>query len=402
MTPMNRGFVLLVLASALGGLTLALVYGIADGLLTALFMLASGAPAIAGAHLLASRRSVAGPLSRQFAAGVGVIVALVALGVSAVALLMFLSSHDALLMVLLLVFAGGLIAYSASVLASGLMRDIESVRDGVRAVGKGSRDIEIATEGNDEMSELAEAANRMAARLGASESEREVAEKARRDLVAAVSHDLRTPLTSLRLLAGAVEDELVDDDTRRRYLAQMSGHIEALSGLIDDLFELSRLEAGDIQWSMQQVALDELVAETVEAMQPHADQKRVAVRAEVSGSVAPARANPEKLQRVLLNLIQNAIRHTPADGSVTVAAVSNGATVEVEVADTGEGVAPEERDRVFEPFFRGGAGVSRTGEGTGLGLAICRAIVEAHGGKIWLADSPTGTRVRFSLPSATA
>jgi signal transduction histidine kinase len=104
----------------------------------------------------------------------------------------------------------------------------------------------------------------------------------------------------------------------------------------------------------------------------------------------------------LLNLIQNAIRHTPADGSVTVAAVSNGATVEVEVADTGEGVAPEERDRVFEPFFRGGAGVSRTGEGTGLGLAICRAIVEAHGGKIWLADSPTGTRVRFSLPSATA
>jgi len=399
---MARGFVLLVLAAAFGGLTVALVYGAEDGLLTALFMLASGAPAIAGAHLLARRRATARHLSRQFAAGVGVIVALVALGVSAVALLMFLSAHDAFLMVLLLVFAGGLIAYAASVLASGLMRDIESVRDGVRAVGEGSRDIEIATEGNDEMSELAEAANRMAARLGASESEREVAEAARRDLVAAVSHDLRTPLTSLRLLAGAVEEELVDEDTRRRYLAQMSGHIEALSGLIDDLFELSRLEAGDIQWSMQQVALDELVAETVEAMQPHADQKRVAVRAEVSALVAPARANPEKLQRVLLNLIQNAIRHTPADGSVTVAAVSNGATVEVEVADTGEGVAPEERERVFEPFFRGGEGRSRTGEGTGLGLAICRAIVEAHGGKIWLADSPSGTRVRFSLPSATA
>ena len=402
MTSMARGFVLLVLAAAFGGLTVALVYGAEDGLLTALFMLASGAPAIAGAHLLARRRATARHLSRQFAAGVGVIVALVALGVSAVALLMFLSAHDAFLMVLLLVFAGGLIAYAASVLASGLMRDIESVRDGVRAVGEGSRDIEIATEGNDEMSELAEAANRMAARLGASESEREVAEAARRDLVAAVSHDLRTPLTSLRLLAGAVEEELVDEDTRRRYLAQMSGHIEALSGLIDDLFELSRLEAGDIQWSMQQVALDELVAETVEAMQPHADQKRVAVRAEVSALVAPARANPEKLQRVLLNLIQNAIRHTPADGSVTVAAVSNGATVEVEVADTGEGVAPEERERVFEPFFRGGEGRSRTGEGTGLGLAICRAIVEAHGGKIWLADSPSGTRVRFSLPSATA
>ena len=174
MTPMTRGFILLVLASSLGGLTLALVYGVGDGLLTALFMLASGAPAIAGAHLLARRRAVAGPLSRQFAAGVGVIVALVALGVSAVALLMFLSSHDALLMVLLLVFAGGLIAYSASVLASGLMRDIESVRDGVLAVGEGSRDIEIATEANDEMSELADAANRMAGRLAASEADQEL------------------------------------------------------------------------------------------------------------------------------------------------------------------------------------------------------------------------------------
>ena len=400
MTSMARGFVLLVLAAAFGGLTVALVYGAEDGLLTALFMLASGAPAIAGAHLLARRRATARHLSRQFAAGVGVIVALVALGVSAVALLMFLSAHDAFLMVLLLVFAGGLIAYAASVLASGLMRDIESVRDGVRAVGEGSRDIEIATEGNDEMSELAEAANRMAARLGASESEREVAEAARRDLVAAVSHDLRTPLTSLRLLAGAVEEELVDEDTRRRYLAQMSGHIEALSGLIDDLFELSRLEAGDIQWSMQQVALDELVAETVEAMQPHADQKRVAVRAEVSALVAPARANPEKLQRVLLNLIQNAIRHTPADGSVTVAAESSGTHVEIEVADTGEGVAPEERELAFQPFFRGGAGRARSGDGTGLGLTICRAIVEAHGGRIWFADSPMGARVRFSLPLA--
>ena len=400
MTLMARGFALLALASALGGLALGLVYGAGDGLLTALFMLASGAPAIAATHLIARRRASAGRLSRQFAAGVGVIVALVALGVSAVAVLMFLSPHDAFLMVLLLVFAGGLTAYAASVLAGGLMRDIEAVRDGVRAVGEGSRDIEITTEANDEMSELADAANRMAGRLAASEADQETAEAARRDLVAAVSHDLRTPLTSLRLLVGAVQDELVDDETRRRYLEQMSGHIEGFSGLIDDLFELSRLEAGDIQWSMQQVALDELVAETVEAMRPHADQKRVAVRAEVSGSVAPARANPEKLQRVLLNLIQNAIRHTPADGSVTVAAVSNATTVEVEVADTGEGVAPDERERVFEPFFRGGKGRSRTGEGTGLGLAICRAIVEAHGGEIWLADSPSGTRVRFSLPTA--
>ena len=103
---------------------------------------------------------------------------------------------------------------------------------------------------------------------------------------------------------------------------------------------------------------------------------------------------------MLFNLIQNAIRHTPADGSVTVAAQSDGTTVEVEVADTGEGLDPVDRGRAFEPFYRGGAGAARSGDGIGLGLAICRAIVEAHGGRIWFADAPIGTRVRFTLPVA--
>jgi len=379
---------------------LSLAYGIEDGLRMALFMLACGAPAIAGAHLLVRRRAAAGPLSRQLAAGVGITVALVTLGVGAIALLMFLSAHDAFVMGLLLVFAGGLTAYSASVLAAGVMQDIEAVGHGVRAVGEGRRDVEIRTGGRDELAELAAAANRMAIQLGRREAERDTAEAARRDLIAAVSHDLRTPLTSLRLLADAIEDELVDPETRRRYLRQMSVHIGSLSALVEDLFELSRLEAGDIQWSMQQVALDELIEETVEAMRPHAEKSMVEVIAELTGRVAVPRANPEKLQRVLFNLIQNAIRHTPADGSVTVAAESSSTHVEVEVADTGEGVALEERERAFEPFFRGGEGRARGGEGTGLGLTICRAIVEAHGGRIWFADSPRGARVRFSLPLA--
>ncbi len=101
---------------------------------------------------------------------------------------------------------------------------------------------------------------------------------------------------------------------------------------------------------------------------------------------------------MLFNLIQNAIRHTPADGSVTVLAEANGAGIEVEVADTGTGLATTDRERAFEPFYRGGNGSARPAGGSGLGLTICRAIVEAHGGRIWFADSPTGTRVRFSLP----
>ena len=225
------------------------------------------------------------------------------------------------------------------------------------------------------------------------------AERMRRDLIAAVSHDLRTPITSLRLLTEAIADDVVDGATKRSYLGQMSTHLNAMSALIDDLFELSRLEAGDIAWSLEQVRLDELVGETVDAMRAQADARNVQVRAELPAGLRPARGDPEKLQRVLFNLIQNAIRHTPADGSVVVRAQPAGDAVEIEVADTGDGIAADEREHVFEPFFRGGAQAARPSNGAGLGLAISRAIVEAHGGRIWLVDAPGGTRVRFSLPS---
>jgi signal transduction histidine kinase len=396
----GRGLLFVLVACVVGGAVVALVYGAKDGLLTALLLLGSGAPVILGAHLLVRRRSEAGSLSRQLVAGVGMTVVLVTLGVGAVALLMFISAHDAFIMGLLLVYAGALTAYSLSVMSHGVIEDIATVRNAVRAAGAGRRDIEIQVEANDEIAELAGAANMMVAQLAEREAERDIAESARKTLIAAVSHDLRTPLTSLKLLADAIEDDLVDRDTRRRYLEQMSLHISSLSALIEDLFELSRLEAGDIQWSVQRVALDELVEETVEAMRPQADEKHVMVKAIIGGRLAPARANPEKLQRVLFNLIQNAIRHTPADGSITVAAETATDHVEVEVADTGVGIPPAERDRAFEPFFRGGAGSARAGESTGLGLTICRAIVEAHGGKIWFADSAGGTVVRFSLPRA--
>ena len=161
----------------------------------------------------------------------------------------------------------------------------------------------------------------------------------------------------------------------------MRTHIDALSALIDDLFELSRLEAGDIRWTLERVPLDELVGETVEAMRVQAERKGVAVIASVPDGARPARANPEKLQRVLFNLIQNAIRHTPSDGSVVVRAEPVADRIEVEVADTGDGIAPGERERVFTAFYRGGADAPRTSGGAGLGLAVSRAIVEAHGGQ---------------------
>ena len=346
-------------------------------------------------------RNWAGSLSRQFALAVAIVVAPVLFALVVVGQLMVVSSHDAVLLAVIVICAGIVAVVAARLVASGILRDVEAIRDGLTAVGAGDRDVLIETSARDELAELAVEANKMICRLSAEEGMRDQSDAARRDLVAAVSHDLRTPITSLRLLAEAVGDDIVDGETRRGYLMRMRTHIDALSSLIDDLFELSRLEAGDIRWSLERVPLDELVGETVEAMRVQAEAKGVAVTADVPGALRAAKANPEKLQRVLFNLIQNAIRHTPADGSVFVRAEPVAGGIEIEVADTGSGIAPEERDRVFTAFYRGGADAARTSGGAGLGLAVSRAIVEAHGGRIWLADAPVGTRVRFSLPGAS-
>lgn len=236
------------------------------------------------------------------------------------------------------------------------------------------------------------------AALAERERARAAAEATRRQLVAAVSHDLRTPIASLRLLVEAIEDDIVDGETRRRYLATMQTHIHSLSAMIDDLFELSRIEAGDIDWSMRQVELALLVDETVVAMRPEARARQVELRSQLGDGELSAHADPEKIQRVLFNLIRNAIRHTPADGSVTVRAEEGADAIEIEVADTGDGIPAGERERVFDVFFRGGANAARDSDGAGLGLAVARAIVETHGGRIWLAPANQGTRVRFSLP----
>jgi signal transduction histidine kinase len=236
----------------------------------------------------------------------------------------------------------------------------------------------------------------LAARLASEERSRREVEAARRRLVASVSHDLRTPLASLRLLVESIDDGVVTGETRDRYLGEIRTHVAALSALIDDLFELSRIEAGEIAWTMGRVELRELVGDTVAAMRAPAAARGVALAADLPPGEVVARANAEKLQRVLFNLIQNAIRHTPADGSVTVRARAAAGGVEVEVADDGAGISPADGAHLFDAFYRG-TDAAETGDGAGLGLAISRAIVEAHGGRIWLEAGAPGTRVRFTL-----
>ena len=394
---MKRSLAVVAAAAALVFAVVAPVYGGHAALLTAGLVAGVSALGLGAAHVLATQRR-GWSLRRRFAVAIVTAVAVVIATVVAAAELMFVSNHDAL-MITAIVLAAALVALRAArVTSAQVVDEVGQIRDTLRAVGEGSRSARADAIAAAELADLADAANTMTEQLAQEEARRDAAESARRNLVAAVSHDLRTPMTSLRLLTEAIEDDIVDDVTRRRYLATMRTHLGALGALIDDLFELSRLEAGDLEWSIQRVALRDLVDETVEAMRAQADAKGVAVRAELPETLGFARADPERLQRVLFNLIQNAIRHTPADGSVTVRASDAGEWVQIEVADTGDGIPAARRDVVFDPFVRGDE--SRSGEGAGLGLAISRAIVEGHGGRIWVdAQAGPGTHVRFVIPA---
>jgi signal transduction histidine kinase len=393
---MIRSLAFVAAAGALAAGMIAPVYGSHAGFVTAALVAAVSAFGLAAAHWLAQRPSRS-PLRRRFGVVAATAVGVILITVLAVAELMFVSNHDAL-MVSAIVLAAALVALRAARVASDqVVAEVGAVRDTLRAVGAGEREQRASAAAAAELSELAESANAMIAQLAEEENRRDAADAARRSLVASISHDLRTPMAALRVMVDAIEDGLADEETRARYLATMRTHVTALGAMIDDLFELSRLEAGDLEWSVQQVELSELVADTVAAMRVEAEAKGVAVASQLPRLPRPARADPEKLQRVLFNLIQNAIRHTPPDGSVTVRAEPSGDWVEIEVADTGDGIEPTDRERIFDPFVRGEE--SRSGGGAGLGLAISRAIVEAHGGRIWLADSDIGTRVRFVIPT---
>jgi signal transduction histidine kinase len=395
------------LVLALGAaIAVGLVAVVVDGMHGALVMFAILAPVgvltVGGVAVALGRLGRFGGLRRQLALVGTIAIGQFLLAIGLLVELMFVSRHDAVYTGLVAIYAGLLGGWAARALGRRLLHDVGQIRAGLAAVGDGAREISIAVAGDDELAGLASEVERMVERLATEERARSAVEAAHRDLIAAVSHDLRTPITSLRLLADALRDEVVDPRSRLEYVSRIATHVTALSGLIDDLFELSRLQAGDVRWAIEQVPLDELVLETVDAMRPEADAHSVAVRAELPDDLFPVRGNPEQIQRVLFNLIQNAIRHTPADGSVTVRAQPTGEALEIEVADTGAGIPTAERERVFEAFFQGSSRAARTDGSAGLGLAISRAIVEAHGGRIWVADGADGTRVRFSLPRAVA
>ena len=390
----------LVCATALFGVPLADLPGVA------LLLLGAGG-GVGLAALLLLRPAVLARLGgvRGHLVGAGLVGSLLLLGmVLAGARAMFISEHDRSVLLTMLLFASLLAVGFSLYGAAPLARRVDQLRRGTARLAGGDLDAKVLVEGRDELARLAEDFNRMAQDLAEAAAREREAERARRDLIAAVSHDLRTPLASTRALIEAVADGVVEDPgTQARYLASARSELEKLGRLVDDLFELSRIDAGALRLNLEEASLRDLISDTLSGFRHQAESKGVRLVGEVSDGVDPVLANPPRLQRVLYNLVSNALRHTPADGTIVLRAEPQETLVRVEVSDTGEGIMPEDLPRVFERSFRGERSRTRvgTGDSAGLGLAIARGLIEAHGGEISVESRPGhGSQFRFTLRRA--
>lgn len=331
--------------------------------------------------------------TRMIAAAVIAIVVALA-NLAALALDMVVEGHDAKALLILLVYALGAGLTVALALARASAPAFARVGRTVEALGEGDLSARVGTlNAGPEMDALGRTLDEMAERLEHIRDRERQVETMRKDLITTVSHDLRTPLASLRAMVEAIDDGVVTDPSSlRRYAIEMRKSVGQLSAMIDDLFELSQIEAGAIEVERRRIRLDEIVRSVVTAVEPHATNKGLALRTDLGGA-ADAPCSP-RMTRVFQNLLMNAVRHTPADGSVSVLARRDGDRIEVAVEDSGEGLAEADVERIFEPFYR--ADPARSGQGAGLGLALAKRIVEGAGGRI-SAETKADGGARFSV-----
>jgi len=276
---------------------------------------------------------------------------------------------------------------AALLVARSIADAVDRVREASVEMARGDLDARAPEGGPAEVAELASSFNEMGENL------RRLFDT-RRELVAWASHDLRTPLANMQAMIEALEDGLGNQE---EYLPALREQVRALSNLVDDLFELARIDAGALTLELRQLPVAPVVSSSLRGVEAEARIRHVRLASDVDEGVT-ARFAPEKVERVLMNLLTNALRHTPSDGAVAVRVEPHPGEVRVAVEDTGEGLDTEARERMFERFWRGDP--SRSARGAGLGLAIARGLVEAHGGRIWAEDRDGGgARVCFTLPA---
>jgi len=310
---------------------------------------------------------------------------------------MFVSEHDLLLATILLVFAGGIAISLGYFFAEALAGRIRQVARAAEEVAHGHLHTRAPTSGRDEVAALANTFNTMAAQLEVAARRQHELDVLRRDLIAWVSHDLQTPLASVRAIVEALADGMVEDAaTQQRYLRTAQKDIQALSLLIDDLFQMAQLDAGGLKLDQAESCLGDLISDTLESFRELAARQSITLTGHFAPNVDPVQMDTQRIGRVLANLLHNALQHTPSGGVVEVSATRAHGHVRVQVKDTGEGIPAEDLPNVFEQFYRSEKSRSRATGGAGLGLAIAKGIVEAHGGRITV-ESEAGKGAAFTF-----
>lgn len=314
--------------------------------------------------------------------------------------LMFASSHDLMLAIILLIFAGGIAMTLGYFLSSTVTERILILKDAAEKLANGNLNARVPVNGRDELSTLAVTFNQMAEQLQAADQKQRELETLRRDLVAWASHDLQTPLASMRAILEALSDGIVDEpEMVKRYLNTAQRDVMSLSALMDDLFQMSQLDAGGFPLNRALSSLNDLVSDTLESFSELAYRESIRLDGKVETDVDPVLMDTQAIGRVLNNLISNALRHTPIGGDIHVHAWRTNKGVEVTVSDTGEGIQTQDIPHIFERFYRGEKSRNRGKGGAGLGLAIAHGIVRAHGGEIRVESRVgKGTRFTFSIP----
>jgi signal transduction histidine kinase len=362
----------------------------------------------------------------------------IALNVLLISRLMFISNEDGQLLLAFLVFGIAVAILLSSSIAARMIGTIQRIGTGAMRIAEGDYSFRLdpaATNGEDELAQLARWFNQMADGVEMAFERRQAAERERREVITAVSHDLRTPLASVRAMIEAIDDGIVcDPDTTRRYHQTIRSELHHLTALLDDLFELSRIESGALTLTCERMNIEDIISDALQSSHEQAEQAEIRLIGRVDDRLPAVFIDARQIYRALMNLLQNAMRYTPAGGTILIhagrAPASSSrvedATMLVQVIDSGEGISAEDLPHIFERTYRGESSRRRihaqssVAESTsaGLGLAIALGIIEAHGQRIW-AESPLsqetqalvtdcpgahltipGTALKFTVPVA--
>lgn len=273
------------------------------------------------------------------------------------------------------------------------LKPLRQLETAAAAIAEGDFSVQVdEKKGDRELRELSGAFNTMTKKLQGVETNR-------REFVANVSHELRSPITSIRGFAEGMADGVIPEEDRPRYLRLVADESKRLSSLIDDLLALSRLEREDAKPETTVFDVNEMLRRAVIRRMNDLEERKIDVSCEFEEDSCPVRADSDRIEQVVINLLDNAIKFTPEGGKITLESAAEGGLALITVRDSGPGVAPEDREKIFDRFFTADK-AHTSGKGTGLGLSICRRIMEMHGQSIRLLDTEEGAAFRFTLERA--